>query len=290
MWIHSIAVRDFVSGVHPRARLLLYAIACRCNEGGWCRPTINRLMADTGMSRSSVVRAIAEAVGSGLLVQIGGPYSGGSNRYQINPDFMRRLHEAKASEPDQDDQDDGEVINTPSQIDTGKGVKTVDNQCQIDTPHPSQIDTPRVKLECPPCQTDTPPVSNWNPKRILEEDFRSDSICGEGGVNLTRAVDNSAETDAPDYARLLRTPGWKPANGFDRKAAEDLCFDLGATRESAADFGRYNAMRNWAGINGTSTVNDLARTWVERFKLENRAAYEYEQSVRAAARDSRVLD
>ena len=97
---------------------------------------------------------------------------------------------------------------------------------------------------------------------------------------MGRAVDNSAETGAPDYARLLRTPGWRPANGRDRKAAEDLCFDLGATREAAADFGRYNAMRNWAAINGTSTVNDLARTWVERFKLDNRAAWEYERERR----------
>lgn len=287
MWIHSIAVRDFVSGVHPRARLLLYAIACRCNEGGWCRPTIKRLMADTGMSKNSVMRAVAEAVESGLLVQIGGPYSGGSNRYQINPDFMRRLHDSKASESGRDDD---EVIDNPSQIGTGQSGEAVDNQSQIGTPHPSQIETPRPKLGHHPSQNGTPPVPNWDPKRILEEDIRSDSICGEGGANLGRAVDNSAETGAPDYARLLRTPGWKPANGRDRKAAEDLCFELGATREAAADFGRYNAMRNWAAINGTSTVNDLARTWVERFMLENRAAYEYEQSIRAAARESRVLD
>ena len=287
MWIHSIAVRDFVSGVHPRARLLLYAIACRCNEGGWCRPTIRRLMEDTGMSKNSVMRAVSEAVASGHLVQIGGPYSGGSNRYQINPDFMCRLHEAKASESGADED---EVINNQSQIGTGTGVKTVDKQSQNGTPHPSQNGTPSPKMGHPPSQIETPPVPNWDPKRILEEDFRSDSICGEGGANLGRVVDNSAETGAPDYARLLRTPGWRPANGRDRKAAEDLCFDLGATREAAADFGRYNAMRNWAAINGTSTVNDLARTWVERFKLENRAAYEYEQSIRAAERESRVLD
>jgi len=251
MWKHIIAIRDSVTGVSYRARVLLYAIASRCNEGGWCRPTIKTLMADTGMSRNGVLRAIREAIDEDFLVQIGGSYSGASNRYQIPSSLMREK---------------AKVVNNPS---------------QVGTPDKKAKSSTRPKLGPHPSQVETPPVPSWDPKRNLEEDLRSESVgmCDERGSKLRLVVDKSHQ----DYSTLLRTPGWKPSDGYDRKAAEDLCFELGSTREDASEFGRYNSIRNWASINETSTVSDIAHAWVEHFKLTNRAAYEYEQSRRQSA-------
>ena len=107
---------------------------------------------------------------------------------------------------------------------------------------------------------------------------------GEGGANLARVVDNSA---GRDYDRLVRTAGWKPSDGFDRKAAEDLCYSLGADRRTAEDFGRWNAIRRWNGINSTSCVRDLALAWVAKWQEENPAAASYEDARRR--RGDRVM-
>ncbi len=43
-----------------RARLALYALAARADKNGYCWPSVEQMMEDTGMSRASVFRALTE--------------------------------------------------------------------------------------------------------------------------------------------------------------------------------------------------------------------------------------
>ena len=86
MWGHVVSVRDLQAGVSYRARLLLYALAARADRSGACRPSIDQLVSDTGMSRRGVMRARDELVDAGLVLQVGGSYAGFSNRYRLAVD------------------------------------------------------------------------------------------------------------------------------------------------------------------------------------------------------------
>lgn len=238
MWGHVVAVRDLAARVSYRAKLLLFALASRADRSGVCRPSIDQLAEDTRMSRRGVMRARDELVDAGLVLQIGGEYSGRSNRYRLAVDNSSDPCQAGTS---------------------GTGGRGGD-----------------------PCQAGTPPVPGRHPTRanLAPEEEReeerevSKSVCMAGrGASLARAVDNSS---ARDYPRLMRTAGWSPADGFDRKAAEDLCFSLGADRKAAEEFGRWNAIRRWSGVNSTSCVQDLALAWIAKWREENPAAADYE--------------
>lgn len=245
MWNHVLMVRDRASTVSYRGRLLLYALAARADRDGACRPSIDQLVSDTGMSRRGVMRARDELVDAGLVEQSGGAFAGSSNRYRL------AVHN----------------FGHPCQVGTGAAGEAEPDPCQADTP---------------PVPGRHPPRANLAPEVYSEENSEvSKLVCVRmGGASLARVVDNPV---GKDYGRLLRTAGWRPADGRDRKAAEALCRELGADESAAAEFGRYNAIRRWSGVNPTSCVADLARAWIARWAEESPAAAAYEAARRRGA-------
>ena len=242
MWMHVMVVRDRAPAVSYRARLLLYALAARADASGACRPSIEQLVADTSMSRRGVMRARDELLDAGLLEQSGGAFAGSSNRYRLAVDNFV----------------------DPCQPGTGGSGRAGGDPCQAGTP---------------PVPGRHPPRANLAPEVYSEEYSEvSQLVCVEGrGANLARVVDKSAERD---YGRLMRTAGWHPSDGRDRKAAEELCYSLGADRRAAEDFGRWNAIRHWNGVNSTSCVRDLALAWIAKWRAGNPAAAAYEDERR----------
>ena len=68
-----------------------------------------------------------------------------------------------------------------------------------------------------------------------------------------------------DHERLLKTPGWKPKTDLDRRWCMYRCYTLGASRDEAEKFVRYNAIRRWTKCE-YATVNDLAKQWVDKWR------------------------
>ena|GEM_PF-6684754 len=60
-------VRDECIGLSPSARLLLYALASRVGADGRAFPSLLTMAADTGLHRSTIVRAVAELEGAGAV-------------------------------------------------------------------------------------------------------------------------------------------------------------------------------------------------------------------------------
>ena len=238
MWMHVMMVRDRAPAVSYRARLLLYALAARADASGACRPSIDQLSADTSMSRRGVMRARDELLDAGVLTQSGGVFAGSSNRYRLAVDNF----------------------GNPCQPGTGGGGPGATDPCQPDLP---------------PLPGRHTPLANLAPE-VYSEGYSEVSklvSAGRGCASLARVVDNSA---GKDYGTLMRTAGWHPSDGHDRKAAEALCYELGADRRAAEDFGRWNAIRHWNGVNSTSCVRDLALAWVAKWRSGNPAAAAYE--------------
>lgn len=73
---------------------------------------------------------------------------------------------------------------------------------------------------------------------------------------------------ARDYGSLVRTVGWKPATDEDRRAVAKHCFELGADKDQATKFIRFNAIRRWTCCE-YGTVNDAAKEWVEKWREDS---------------------
>lgn len=44
------------------------------------------------------------------------------------------------------------------------------------------------------------------------------------------------------------------------------CYTLGASKDEAEEFIRFNAIRKWTCCNCGGTVNDAAKSWVAKFR------------------------
>ena len=70
---------------------------------------------------------------------------------------------------------------------------------------------------------------------------------------------------ARDYGSLVKLPGWKPTTDEDRRAVAAHCFALGANKEQATKFIRFNAIRRWTCCD-YGTVNDAAKEWIAKWR------------------------
>jgi hypothetical protein len=117
--------------VPPTERFVLYAIANYADEYGKCWPGLNAIMVYTGLSRRTIIRAIADLKDRGLLSTEERTRDNGSrtsNRYMMN--FMY-----------------------------------AEWKPEVSLRHP-----PGANVTPPPCQDGTPPVSRWHPQNYsLEE-------------------------------------------------------------------------------------------------------------------------
>ena len=87
---------------------------------------------------------------------------------------------------------------------------------------------------------------------------------------MAHPVDNSS----------VRVYGWKPTDAAGRSAAVRICYELGASREEAEKFARYNGARHWSAVDGTCSVADLAKLWVDEWAERNESAWAYERNRR----------
>ena len=80
-----------------------------------------------------------------------------------------------------------------------------------------------------------------------------------------RPRQDGSEKGAVDYRDLVRTPGWKPTTKEARRFCMAHCYALGASREEAEEFIRFNAIRKWTCCE-CGTVNDAAKSWVAKWR------------------------
>lgn len=107
-----------------------------------------------------------------------------------------------------------------------------------------------------------------------------------GGPTFAPSARNEgtpAASSDEEYAAKVRTPGWKPKTDLDRRYCAALCFTLGANRDQAQRFVRFNAIRRWTCCE-YGTVNDAAKQWVEKWQEDEPEAYWAERKRRKAAR------
>ena len=101
----------------------------------------------------------------------------------------------------------------------------------------------------------------------------------DGGGSGAPSVAPSARNE---YEELVRRPGWKPVTDMDRRACARLCFDLGANKEQATRFVRYNAIRRWTCCD-YGCVLDAAKEWVAHWREDDPESFWAEANRRRAA-------
>ena len=92
----------------------------------------------------------------------------------------------------------------------------------------------------------------------------------------------------PDYRALVRTPGWKPKTQEARRFCMAHCYALGASREEAEEFIRFNAIRKWTCCE-CGTVNDAAKSWVAKWREDYPDSFAAERERRSREAASKTL-
>lgn len=207
MSIEHMAMVFAADGIEAKERLLLLAYTNRCDDHGFCWPGEDRLVAETGMSASTLRRAKKALTDMGLVKSIRRPDTSSMTRINLKMlASMRRPHRsyddnliekfgfAEDVEPDQDD---------PSDLRTGHLDLAVRSSCTggqvILTPGPGQDDL--KTLSEPSVNPPSPSIPHSDVAPGVQE--------GGGGGDAARSQDDTEAAvfvDALPYGGRLPGP------------------------------------------------------------------------------------
>ena len=269
-----------------RARLALYALAARANETGYCWPSVEQMMEDTGMSRASVFRALTEVR---EILTVDAPGYKKSNSYifpfqekaetAIGKSRARNIRARAVAQGGMADGTAGGMADGTAIDKTliGKGGKLstkggeVINKSLKLRQGQSQIEIDSLKLRPQGSQIETGGGLKLRPEeergRIQEVSLslKPSQTPAEGNAN----VDNSTQTGcAYDGSRKPRTQAEIAKIKFWCKAA-------GLDEDHTQDFLRINRLARWRQIDATTTVCDLIAGFVLKWRKDDPEGYYY---------------
>ena len=262
----------------PITRLVLYALAARANETGYCWPSVEQVMSDTGLCRASIFRALTEIR---EILTVDAPGYKKSNSY-IFPFQEKKGKRGMAADaaicktqsegiPDGDRRGiaDGAATGQIKKLST-KGKRVVDNslsqrlgQSHKETGSLSQ--RPQGSLVETGGGLSQRPEEERGRIQEVSLSLKPSQTPAEGNAN----VDNSTPTGcAYDGSRKPRTQAEITKIKFWCKAA-------GLDEDHTQDFLRINRLARWRQIDATTTVCDLIAGFVLKWRKDDPEGYYY---------------
>ena len=110
-----------------------------------------------------------------------------------------------------------------------------------------------------------------------------------GAIAPSARNDGAVEPTEEELKQLVKTPGWKPKGEQARRYCMAHCYMLGASRNEAERFVRYNAIRKWTCCD-YGTVNDAAKEWVAKWREDYPDDFFAERERRKRIDASRTLN
>ncbi len=292
----------------PITRLVLYALASRANETGYCWPSVEQVMSDTGLCRASVFRALTEVK---EILTVDAPGYKKSNSY-IFPFQEKKGKKGMAA--------DAAICKTQSEgtLDTAsvgktkklstRGKENVDNslsqrlkQSHKETGSLSQrpggsltetggglsqrpeeergrIQEVSLSLKLP--QTRVAGGSNVdNLPRDEAAGVGSNGAAagvGSNGAAAQGAVQGAAAQGAGQGAAAHAYDGTtRPKTRADVERIRFWCKAAGLDEAHTTDFLRINRLAHWRQIDATTTVCDLIADFAFKWKKDDPEGYFY---------------
>ena len=156
----------------PMQKIVLLSLADRANEQNYCYPSFDRLMKDTGISRSSIIRSLLALEGLGFIARIHRKNDKGdntSNAYQLIGVENR----------------EGKVVMA---YDVGGSVTVTLGGCQADTRGGCHSDTGVVSERHPNLSVNLPPIEPTKETHPKENEARASSMSVGEVVDLYHEI------------------------------------------------------------------------------------------------------
>ena len=285
---------------HPSIRSWKFTLLNLChhaNSSGEAYPSVATVARETGYSQKAVIDALAGLESLGIVRRTGG--CGTKNRVAVYSldgveTCVRGLAKHEVSSP-------LKAVGDPAKHEVSSPLKTVHNSAKHEMSSCSQLFKHEVSSKNGGFNSElsSPNSEVSSGRSILGIKEVSKLVSGGGKHELISGfVDNSqsaggkegtpAASGSPDYKALVKTPGWKPRTDPDRRYCMYHCYTLGASREQAERFIRYNAVRRWANAE-FATINDLAKEWIGNWASDRPDEYDAERRRRRKASATRTL-
>jgi hypothetical protein len=292
-----------------RARLALYALAARADKNGYCWPSVEQIMEDTGMSRASVFRALMEVR---EILTVDAPGYKKSNSYifpfqekaetaieksRARNNRARAVAQGGMADGTAGGMADGTAIDKTLMGKGGKlstkGGKVINKSLKLGRGQ-SQIEIDSLKLRPQGSQIETGGGLKLRPEeergRIQEVSLSLDlpQTRSTGGANVdnlpqggaqggTKAAQGAGQgADAGQGAEAHAYDGTtRPKTRADVERIRFWCKAAGLDEAHTTDFLRINRLAHWRQIDATTTVCDLIADFAFKWKKDDPEGYFY---------------
>ena len=268
----------------PITRLVLYALAARANEKGYCWPSVEQVMGDTGLCRASIFRALTE-IRDILTVDAPGYKKSNSYIFPWQGKAEAAIERKKANNRARAVAQEAE--GTPADAGVGKtrklstkGEKVVDKSLSQRLKQ-SHKETGSLSQRPQGSLTETGGGLSQRPeeysRRIQEESLSL--LLSQNEAKTGKAVDNS-KGKATEGAAGGKTQGGEDYDGTRKpRTREELerikqwCKIGGLDDFRTKDFIRINRLARWSRVGGETTVCDLIADFVFKWRKEDPTGY-----------------
>ena len=249
---------------HPKIRSWKFTLLNLChhaNTDGDSFPSIGTVARETGYSAKAVCDALAGLESMGIIRRSGqcgmrkrvtiynitGIFTNVHNLANIEMGSCLQLSNSEVSSKKQ-----------PPNIElTSPNIELTSNRNILGNKEVSKLVCAAVNSEVTSPFVDKPRKTSGMPTSGGASPQR-------GAIAPSARNDGAVEPSEEKYRQLVKTPGWKPKSNNDRRFCMAHCYMLGASRDEAAKFIRFNAIRKWTCCN-FGTVNDAAKEWVAKW-------------------------
>lgn len=280
----------------PITRLVLYALAARANETGYCWPSVEQVMSDTGLCRASVFRALTEVR---EILTVDAPGYKKSNSYifpfqekaaaAIDKSRARNNRARAVAQEGMADRmaidntrsrglADGAAIGQTKKLST-KGKRVVDNSLSQRLGQ-SHKETGSLSQRPQGSLVETGGGLSQRPEEErgrIQEDLSSlkppKAVAPRSNVdNSAKAKQKGTDEKAVDCAYDGTT---KPKTKAELAKVEFWCKKAGLDDFHTKDFIRVNRLSRWSLLDATTTVCDLIADFVLKWRKDDPEGYYY---------------
>lgn len=265
----------WTAACHPKIRswkIVLLNLCYHANAAGETYPSATKVAQETGYSLKAVVEAIAGLERLGIVEKKGA--CGMRNRVSVYSlsGLSTNVHKLA----------NGEVSSCLQDFNSELSSKKSGFNSELSSPN-SELSSSRNILGNNKVSKLVSSGANSELTSTFVDKSKNEPKKRQDEVAPSALYDGASSTSGkPDYKTLVKSIKWKPATQQDRMYCMYHCYTLGADRNQAETFIRYNAIRKWDCCE-FGTVNDAAKQWVAKWRKTNPREFWAERARRRKA-------